>query len=290
MAEEDVPKTAIITPFGLFELLRMPFGLKNAAQAFQRLMDGMLRDVAFVFVYLDDILVASVDAATHIKHLRELFSLLSLNGININKKCCFGQFEVTYLGHLVNGQVFPPYQRVSKISGPFQPRRPRRGSKDFLGWSIIRSSLTWPPHSRPCTPSHTERSRQLPGPLMPTLPSVPSRMICQMPSSCTIRILSPPPQSPLMLRRTLLALSFPNARRTTPGGHWSFTPIPWPPLNGSIQPLTVNCWPLTLLSVTSGIFSRASHSSFSRITSHSHKPSNLPLITALQDRPAICPL
>ena len=56
MSPEDVPKIAIITPFGLFEFLRMPFGLKNAAQAFQRLMDGMLRDVSFAFVYLDDIL------------------------------------------------------------------------------------------------------------------------------------------------------------------------------------------------------------------------------------------
>jgi hypothetical protein len=55
-------KTAIITPFGLYEFLRMPFGLKNAAQAFQRLMDGVLRGVDFVFVYLDDILVASSSA------------------------------------------------------------------------------------------------------------------------------------------------------------------------------------------------------------------------------------
>ena len=67
MAEEDSPKTAIITPFGLFEFLRMLFGLKNAAQAFQRLMDGILRDVDCAFVYLDDILIASPDRDSHLQ-------------------------------------------------------------------------------------------------------------------------------------------------------------------------------------------------------------------------------
>ena len=52
MDPADIKKTAIITPFGLFEYLRMPFGMKNSAQAFQRLMDQVFRDLPFTFVYL----------------------------------------------------------------------------------------------------------------------------------------------------------------------------------------------------------------------------------------------
>ena len=55
----DFPKTAIITPFGLFEFLRLPFDLRNAAQTFQRTMDRIFGDLPFCFVYLDDILVFS---------------------------------------------------------------------------------------------------------------------------------------------------------------------------------------------------------------------------------------
>ncbi|KAK3789010.1 hypothetical protein RRG08_036148 [Elysia crispata] len=59
MHPDDIPKTAIITPFGLYEFLRMPFGFKNSAQTFQRLMDTVLQGLTCAFVYLDDILVAS---------------------------------------------------------------------------------------------------------------------------------------------------------------------------------------------------------------------------------------
>ena len=78
--EENIPKTAIITPFGLYEFLLMLFGLKNAAQAFQRFMDSVCRGMDFVFVYLDDILVASKDEGKYLKHLRQLFSRLEQHG------------------------------------------------------------------------------------------------------------------------------------------------------------------------------------------------------------------
>jgi Reverse transcriptase (RNA-dependent DNA polymerase) len=56
---EDISKTTIVTPFGAFEFLRMPFGLRNAGQTFQRFMDTVLAGLPFCFVYLDDVLVAS---------------------------------------------------------------------------------------------------------------------------------------------------------------------------------------------------------------------------------------
>ena len=58
VAQEDIEKTAIITPFGMFEFLVMPFGLRNAGNTFQRLMDQILGDLPYCFVYVDDILVS----------------------------------------------------------------------------------------------------------------------------------------------------------------------------------------------------------------------------------------
>ena len=73
VAPEDIPKTAVITPFGLWEFLRMPFGLKSAAQTFQRLMDSVLQDIDCAFVYLDDILIANSSEKEHLEDLRIVF-------------------------------------------------------------------------------------------------------------------------------------------------------------------------------------------------------------------------
>ena len=113
----DIKKTAIITPFGLFEFLRMPFGLRNAGQTFQRMMDNVLAGLDYTFVYLDDVLVASASHEEHAVHLREVLSRLSKHGLVLNaEKCQLGVPELDYLGHHVAASgIKPIVDRVAAI-------------------------------------------------------------------------------------------------------------------------------------------------------------------------------
>ena len=69
MAAKDIPKTAIVTPFGMVEFLRLPFGLREAGNRFQRMMDQILGNLPYCFVYINDILVFSPDLSTHVQNL-----------------------------------------------------------------------------------------------------------------------------------------------------------------------------------------------------------------------------
>ncbi|GFW03611.1 transposon Ty3-G Gag-Pol polyprotein [Trichonephila clavipes] len=70
IAEEDKEKTAITTPFGLYEFNTMSFGLRNAPSTFQRFITEVLYGLDFVFPYLDDVLVASSTEEEHSEHLK----------------------------------------------------------------------------------------------------------------------------------------------------------------------------------------------------------------------------
>lgn len=103
VAPEHVPKTAVITPFRLFEFKVMAFGLRNAAQTFQRFINEALRQLDFVFVYIDDILIASTDLEEHKKHLHIVFERLRDFFLRLNvSKCCFAVSELEFLGYVVN--------------------------------------------------------------------------------------------------------------------------------------------------------------------------------------------
>ena len=79
-----IHKTAVTAPFGLFEFIRMLFGLQNAAQTFQRLMDQVFRGLDFCYVYIDDLLIASKSFEDHILHLRTVFQHLRRYSLTLN--------------------------------------------------------------------------------------------------------------------------------------------------------------------------------------------------------------
>ena len=119
----DVRKTAIITPFGLFEFIRMPFGLKNAGMTFQRFMDRVLAGLPFILVYLDDILIASPNREAHLQHLKIVLQRLRDNGLVLNKaKCQFFRSQVEFLGLKVTASgVEPLPEQLSTIRDFPQP-------------------------------------------------------------------------------------------------------------------------------------------------------------------------
>ena len=105
----DIPKTAITTPFGLLEFIRMPFGLRNAAQSFQRFIDQELRGLPFVYAYIDDLLITSASSEELKAHLRQVLQRLSDRGIIVNpSKCVLGVPRLDFLRHRVSAQGIHP--------------------------------------------------------------------------------------------------------------------------------------------------------------------------------------
>lgn len=143
---EDIKKTAIVTPFGLFEFPYMSFGLRNAGQTFQRFIDEVCAGLDFCFPYLDDILVASKNREEHEEHLRILFQRLAAYGIIINvEKSVFFADSVIFVGYEVSAEgTQAPVDRVTALRSYKEPET-ARDMKRFLGMiNFFRSFL---PHA-----------------------------------------------------------------------------------------------------------------------------------------------
>ena len=109
MEESSIAKTAVATPFGLFEYTRMPFGLRNASQTFQRFMNELFNHLDFVFVYIDDVLIFSEDEEQHEIHLETVFKILQDNSLKIGlQKCSFFKSSLKFLGHVVSASGIKP--------------------------------------------------------------------------------------------------------------------------------------------------------------------------------------
>ena len=90
MHPDDIHKTAIKTPFGLYEWIVMPQRLCNAPAIFQRYMNYILREYIgkFCAVYQDDIAIFSNSVEEHKQHVIEVLEQLRKVGLYLKRKKC----------------------------------------------------------------------------------------------------------------------------------------------------------------------------------------------------------
>lgn len=134
--EEDRTKTAFSTPFGHYEFIRMPFGLKNAPSTFQRLMNKILHEHInkICVVYMDDILVFGTSLEEHLTNLKLIFIALKKAHLKIQlDKCDFLKKETQFLGHILTTEGIKPNPAKVEIIKNLRLPNTTKKIKSFLG-------------------------------------------------------------------------------------------------------------------------------------------------------------
>ena len=112
----------------------MPFGLRNATQTFQRFMDQVLHGIPSVYVYIDDVLIASSTPEQHLQDLKAVFTRLSAHGILINpNKCLFATSSLNFLGHHIDCHGISPVPEKVKAVNDYPQPHTQRQLRRFIG-------------------------------------------------------------------------------------------------------------------------------------------------------------
>lgn len=74
---EDYKEKAIFgLPMGKFQFEVMPFGLMNYPSNFQSMKDKIFSDLAFVTIYLDDVVIFYLNINERVDHRSQIFELI----------------------------------------------------------------------------------------------------------------------------------------------------------------------------------------------------------------------
>ncbi|MBW0578839.1 hypothetical protein O181_118554 [Austropuccinia psidii MF-1] len=129
----------IIAHCGIYEYLRMPFGIKNSPSHYQRMMNIFfpheLSEVLLI-IYIDDIIIFSENWPLHLERLA--FVLKKILQVNMKislKKCNFGSHELKTLGNLVSGLSLGINK--NKVAAVLLKQKPQKNKEmmSFLGFA-----------------------------------------------------------------------------------------------------------------------------------------------------------
>ncbi len=129
------PKTAFVSHRGMYQFLVLPFGLCNAPDTFQRLMNMVLAGLIYksCTVYLDDIVVAWPTFEQHLRDLEEVLARRSV-GLSIKlDKWHFCRKELTFLGYRVTKEGILPNEEKVKAVIDFATPVNAKQVREFLG-------------------------------------------------------------------------------------------------------------------------------------------------------------
>jgi hypothetical protein len=133
MEPESVEKTAFVTPNDVYEFLRMPFGLKNSAATFNRLMRTAMGDLKGVGCFVDDICLFTETWEEHLQLLEEVFGRLRKAGLTIRpSKCMIGYQLVEFVGPRVAVDTLHPRPEKNQDLMEVQAPKSRREVRAFL--------------------------------------------------------------------------------------------------------------------------------------------------------------
>ena len=103
--------TAMITPKGLFQWKRVPFGLSSAPAAFQKIIRKIIENCDGTTNLLDDIAIAGYGHEDHDRKLDKVLSQLSKHCATINfDKSTFGADKIDFVGFTISKDGVIPLQ------------------------------------------------------------------------------------------------------------------------------------------------------------------------------------
>ena len=137
MDEESRQYTAFtVGSMGMYEFLRMPYGLCNAPATFQRLMQNCLGELNLMYtlIYLDDVIVYSKTEEEHLVRLHTVLERFMEHGLKLKpSKCNFFRTEISYLGHKVSVARMEPGTDGLKGIAEIAPPATYTQVRKFLG-------------------------------------------------------------------------------------------------------------------------------------------------------------